>query len=86
MLRSIDFIDSLNEPLSNFVPKKAADPHLALLELEKHLPFEDPDKYPCTFSSRLMQVSILNKGKTFGDTNLQKDWPGAKLNEKFESE
>ncbi len=33
-----------------------------------------------------MQVSVLNKGKTFGDTNLLKDWPGAKFNELFESE
>lgn len=42
MLRNIDFIEAINEPLANLVNKNASDPDNALIELEKNLPFEDP--------------------------------------------
>jgi hypothetical protein len=54
LLRNIDFIEAINEPLESLVPKNAADPHAALVELEKNLPYEDPKKYPCTYNRKLM--------------------------------
>lgn len=86
MLRSIDFIEAMNEPLEQFVNKNATDAQQALIELQKNLPFEDPDKYPCSYSTKLMQISQLSKGKTFGDSNLLCDWPATKLKEDFVSD
>ena len=54
MLRNIDFIEALDEPLKNFVRKDASDTQNALIELEKNLPFADPKDYPCSYSRKLM--------------------------------
>ena len=86
LLRNIDFIEAINEPLESLVPKNSADAHAALVELEKNLPYEDPRKYPCTYNRKLMQISQLSKGKSFGDTNLLFDWPSNKMKEEFLSE
>jgi len=42
MLRNIDFIEAIDEPLQNLISKNEADPQNAMIELEKNLPFEDP--------------------------------------------
>lgn len=86
LLRSIDFIDSLNCRMEELVPRNAADPNQALIELEKTLPFEDPKKYSCTFTTKLMQIAQLKKGKSFGDTNLLNEWPSGKMQEDFVSQ
>ena len=79
LLRQIDFIESLNCRMEELVPRNAADPNQALIELEKSLPFEDPRKYPCSYSTKLMQIAKLQKGKSFGDSNLLGEWPSGKM-------
>lgn len=54
LLRNIDFIEALDEPLQNFVRKDASDTQNALIELEKTLPFANPKDFPCSYSRKLM--------------------------------
>lgn len=51
-----------------------------LTNIQKNMPFEDPSKYGdlVNYKSKLMQISELSKGRSFGDTNIEKDWIQAK--------
>lgn len=71
----------VNYPSNVDVEKEAS-------ELQKNLPFEDPGKYDgiCGYHSKLMQISELGKGKSFGDTNIQLDWINSKVKGEHRSE
>lgn len=78
-MRNIDFIESTNYPLETYVRETIncdVDVQKEVSSIQKNLPFEDPSKYGdlVSFKSKLMQISELSKGRSFGDTNIEQDW------------
>ena len=79
LLRNIDFIESVNYPLETYVQETSSadvDIQKEVTNIQKNMPFDDPSKYGnlVSYKSKLMQISELSKGRSFGDTNIEQDW------------
>jgi hypothetical protein len=63
------------------VPEECPDPESIFHSATNDLYYADPRLFDCSHSSKLIQVSFLNKGSSFSDENLT-----PKTNEELEIE
>ena len=78
-MKNIDFTEAINYPIEQYVIQTMSSDVNVQKEtskIEKNLAFDDPQKYGdlVSYKSKLLQISELGKGRTFGDTNIQHDW------------
>lgn len=90
VLRNVDYITGHKGQLAALVQTNTGRPakEVEVRELEERLPFEDPHKFggAVSYETKLMQLSILSNGKSFGDTNILNDWvTDLRTNEVFKS-
>jgi hypothetical protein len=72
LLRNVDYITSISAPIEKLMPSKSPKTEKEIHDFEERLPFEDPKKYGglCNYETKLMQIALLGKSKSFGDKNI----------------